>query len=503
MYRTGQAYILDCITSGLCASGMAHMTFLSWPMIFTLCSIGARSDWSTCGTEPSGEQSTTEADQSTLLQMPAHKKASLQGPLPGEANVEIKEVRSLGQVKTAVSSSTSAPQEVTSLPGWGPTPLPSKIYSGFIEVDRVTGANLFYVFVSSQSHPDTDPLIWWMNGGPGASSLVGLLQSVGPFLLNNTGNLVDNPYSWSRTANLLFVEFAPGVGFSYCKHSFAGSNSSCKQSSSECSPCDASDSSVANQNVIFIEKFLAEAFPAMAGRPLYLAGESYAGVYIPTLAIAIVNHFADTSIANLKGLWVTDPCTSNKEQFGWLDMSPTFAYQKGLISPEVYATLTNASNGCFTGRTEVGDLIRSNATSACKLAWRLYDLALAGLGDAVHPPSIPGLKGLYIDPLNAYGPAGGPDLGGYLNATPTRKALHAEASPNKFYHVELGNNGYSNYFLEYAACNDNYIGNKGSMIPIYRELVGAARSKKASAGNLTRIIISGGDLDPVVITQGT
>jgi len=41
------------------------------------------------------------------------------------------------------------------------------------------------------------------------------------------------------------------------------------------------------------------------------------------------------------------------------------------------------------------------------------------------------------------------------------------------------------------------------MIPIYRELVGAARSKKASAGNLTRIIISGGDLDPVVITQGT
>lgn len=46
-------------------------------------------------------------------------------------------------------------------------------------------------------------------------------------------------------------------------------------------------------------------FPELAGRPLYLLGESYAGVYVPTLAAEILKTENDTSVLNLHGIWVT------------------------------------------------------------------------------------------------------------------------------------------------------------------------------------------------------
>ena len=81
-------------------------------------------------------------------------------------------------------------------------------------------------------------------------------------------------------------------------------------------------------------KFLAgflDLFPALKGRPLFLTGESYAGVYGPLLARAILDSFDDTTVANLHGAWFTDPCIDNKEQFGWLDIGPSFLFSAGLI----------------------------------------------------------------------------------------------------------------------------------------------------------------------------
>ena len=52
----------------------------------------------------------------------------------------------------------------------------------------------------------------------------------------------------------------------------------CKQSDGSCSSCLSSDDSIAEQNAIFLDAWLQHGFPEFAGRPLYLVGESYAGV---------------------------------------------------------------------------------------------------------------------------------------------------------------------------------------------------------------------------------
>ena len=56
-------------------------------------------------------------------------------------------------------------------------------------------------------------------GGPGCSSLYGLLSELGPFKFNRADfsdlNLYPNPHAWNTISNVLFVESPVGVGFSY------------------------------------------------------------------------------------------------------------------------------------------------------------------------------------------------------------------------------------------------------------------------------------------------
>eukprot|EP01044_Picomonas_judraskeda_P013466 COSAG03_NODE_2038_length_3197_cov_5.678825_4_plen_141_part_00 len=72
--------------------------------------------------------------------------------------------------------------EVKSLPGWD-GPLPSKHYSGYLDVGLKTGAkkdiHIHYWLSESESSPATDPVVFWMNGGPGGSSLIGGLTENG------------------------------------------------------------------------------------------------------------------------------------------------------------------------------------------------------------------------------------------------------------------------------------------------------------------------------------
>lgn len=179
--------------------------------------------------------------------------------------------------------------EIKSLPG-APSSLPFKQYSGYAEVNSTNGRNLFYWFVESQSSPSQDPLVLWLNGGPGCSSLGGFMTEHGPFRAKKDNTLYLNDYSWNKVANVLYLESPSGVGFSFSK------------TESDYRTCG--DRRSATDIVAFLVQFL-KAYPTLKGRPFYISGESYGGHYVPTTALAIVEHNtlnAGADDINLQGI---------------------------------------------------------------------------------------------------------------------------------------------------------------------------------------------------------
>lgn len=91
-----------------------------------------------------------------------------------------------------------------------------ELYSGLLDVRGGKG-KIHYVFMTSQQNKTTDPVVVWLNGGPGCSSLLGMISENGPYLIPNLkGNFSQelNPYSWNRVAHMLYLQSPVGVGFS-------------------------------------------------------------------------------------------------------------------------------------------------------------------------------------------------------------------------------------------------------------------------------------------------
>jgi hypothetical protein len=59
------------------------------------------------------------------------------------------------------------------------TPVSFYFYLGYL---NITHGAFHYVFFDSQRDPDNDPVVLWLNGGPGCSSLIGMVYENGPFV---------------------------------------------------------------------------------------------------------------------------------------------------------------------------------------------------------------------------------------------------------------------------------------------------------------------------------
>ena len=124
----------------------------------------------------------------------------------------------------------------------------------------------------AQNNDTNAPIMLWLNGGPGCSSLFGLLGEVGPVTANNfAGEFKFNSYSWNKEVNLLAIEQPGGVGFSHTNDSKFNWN----------------DELMGENLLAGIKDFLKEF--GLQGRDFYVSGESYAGVYIPFLVKYIYN----------------------------------------------------------------------------------------------------------------------------------------------------------------------------------------------------------------------
>uniref|UniRef100_A0A453AUS7 Carboxypeptidase n=1 Tax=Aegilops tauschii subsp. strangulata TaxID=200361 RepID=A0A453AUS7_AEGTS len=186
---------------------------------------------------------------------------------------------------------------VEALPGQ-PSGVDFSQYAGYVTVDPAAGRALFYYLAEAVggngdgSSSKGKPLLLWLNGGPGCSSLgYGAMEELGPFRVMSDGKtLYRNPYSWNHAANVLFLESPAGVGYSY-------SNTTADYGRS-------GDNRTAEDAYLFLANWM-ERFPEYKGREFYITGESYAGHYVPQLAHAILRH-ASPAI-NLKGIG----------RFGW------------------------------------------------------------------------------------------------------------------------------------------------------------------------------------------
>jgi len=129
---------------------------------------------------------------------------------------------------TAAASQAGVAQEaresalVQSLPGWA-GPLPSPHYSGYLPVDGGTKM-LHYYLQEADTGARDKPLVLWMNGGPGASSLIGAFEELGQLVFNRDSavsgggppELKRNPYSWTTAANVLYLEAPAGSAARVC-----------------------------------------------------------------------------------------------------------------------------------------------------------------------------------------------------------------------------------------------------------------------------------------------
>ncbi|XP_065855294.1 serine carboxypeptidase-like 25 [Euphorbia lathyris] len=363
---------------------------------------------------------------------------------------------------------------ITSLPGQPAVSFHQ--FSGYVTVEKVAGRALFYWLTEATLLPSSKPLVVWLNGGPGCSSVAyGASEEIGPFRINKTSSgLYLNKFSWNTVANLLFLETPAGVGFSYSNRT-----SDLK---------DTGDIRTAKDSLKFLVEWM-NRFPRYKNREMYLTGESYAGHYVPQLArqILMYNKYSKHPL-NLKGIMVGNAVTDTYyDNLGTV----TYWWSHAMISDKTYQQLINT---CDFGRQKESDECES-----------LYSYAMdQEFGN--------------IDQYNIYAPPCN-NSDGSTSSSYTRQSMRLPHRPLKSFRQLYGYDPCTEKYAEiyynrpdvqkalhanltkipykWTACsevlNRNWNDTEASILPIYRQMI---------AGGL-RIWVFSGDVDSVVPVTAT
>ncbi|KAL6850088.1 hypothetical protein ACP4OV_020715 [Aristida adscensionis] len=226
------------------------------------------------------------------------------------------------------------------LPGQQRSP-PVSQFAGYVTVNERNGRALFYWFFEAQESPAHKPLLLWLNGGPGCSSVgYGAASELGPLRVTRDGTGLEfNNFAWNKVgevgvkslvqANLLFLESPVGVGFSYTN------------TSSDLTKLN--DAFAAEDAYNFLVNWL-KRFPQYKDREFYISGESYAGHYVPQLAELVYERNKDkksNTYINLKGFMVGNPLTDDYYDSKGL---AEYAWSHAVVSDEVYERVKRVCN---------------------------------------------------------------------------------------------------------------------------------------------------------------
>lgn len=209
-----------------------------------------------------------------------------------------------------------------------------KSQSGYYHVDSGIDKNYFYWMFESRDTPSNDPLIMWLNGGPGCSSQLGLLTENGPCTVSKDGlSTINNPFSWNNNANVMWVDQPAYVGYSY-----GGGKDDLVHNESQ----------IAEDMYEFLQEFF-EQNPQYAESDFYVFGESYGGHYAPAISSRIFegNKNGDGAKINLKGVGVGNGLTDPLIQYQYYpQMAMNNTYDIKCVSEETYSHMVDRLPFC-------------------------------------------------------------------------------------------------------------------------------------------------------------
>ncbi|CAM2706302.1 unnamed protein product [Rotaria socialis] len=188
-------------------------------------------------------------------------------------------------------------------------------YSGYLTVNKTLQSNLFFWFFPAQSGNASAPVVVWLQGGPGASSLFGLFAEQGPIMVDKEKKLHPSATTWNMKYHLLYIDQPVGTGYSFTK---------------------SEDGYVTNEDEVardlyaMLTQFF-QIYYEYAASPFYVTGESYGGKYVPAIVykIHVENPQAKIKI-NLKGMAIGDGLIDPYNQW---DYGPVM-YQVGLTDKQ-------------------------------------------------------------------------------------------------------------------------------------------------------------------------
>jgi len=189
-------------------------------------------------------------------------------------------------------------------------------YSGYLTVDEAHGSNMFFWFFPAASGKADAPVLLWLQGGPGASSLFGLFELHGPFSVCKCagagGVLESRAHAWTATHSVIYVDNPVGTGFSYTGDDAGFSTN---------------QTAVARNMYAALVQFF-ELFPEYRHNDFYVTGESFAGHYVPAVSYVIhQNNLAAQVKINLKGLAIGNGLVDPLNQLFYGE----YLYQLGLV----------------------------------------------------------------------------------------------------------------------------------------------------------------------------
>ncbi|XP_071811456.1 probable serine carboxypeptidase CPVL isoform X1 [Apostichopus japonicus] len=164
-------------------------------------------------------------------------------------------------------------------------------YAGFFTVNSTYNSNMYFWFVPAETNPSTAPILLWLQGGPGGSSLFGLFIENGPFSVTKDGKLKERQWAWTKKYSMIYIDNPVGTGFSFTDNDAGYANN---------------EDDVAVNLYSALTQFF-QVFPEYQKNDFYASGESYAGKYVPAIGAKIheENPTAKLKI-NFRGVLIGD-----------------------------------------------------------------------------------------------------------------------------------------------------------------------------------------------------